>query len=196
MDIQEHPWFSGGTQGVTVEEPYFLNSGTAWNPAVTIDAACDNIRIENGAVTTGVTSLATTGPTTKTVKNTQWPGDQTNHAIADDAASYIQFDGVVFYGAMLITGNIPSRGSVLLAFRVGDANAHATVLASSGATVSTDAAAAELTGTTMTNGNFNIRARTDVNRLYIENRTNGAGSYSYTLMNIVSPTAASPITAV
>src|SRR5690606_11352025 len=105
-----------------------------------------------------------------------------NITIPDDGAAYIELRAAGARGMLAIPSRAKNNATALVSFRVGDANAHATVLASAGKTVA--GATGTATGTTGTDNQMNVFADTASNRLYIENRTGSSSGYAFTLLNL------------
>lgn len=113
--------------------------------------------------------------------------------MADDSAASITFSSLAL-GLIIVSSNTATGGQAIVAFRVGDAYAFASIVASSGATVTALAAAGTaFNGTSGTDGHFSFGPRTDTPVLTFINRTAGQRSYSYTIINLTAGVTATAL---
>lgn len=201
--IVGHPVYSNLSRDITLDSVYLQNefqSSGFYNPAVFFGSDVRGVKVSSDLALSIATTLTSRTAGTNYVES--WNGttrtdvDQvvgdvsvtalqagytrtsTEVTLADDKAGYIDF-GAVSRGIIILAGTSSAARSAVVAFRVGDANAHATIMSSGGGTVT--GTTGQLAGTTGTDTHLTIAADTATNRLYIENRTGGSRSYSYTV---------------
>jgi hypothetical protein len=112
----------------------------------------------------------------------------TDFTMADDTAAYINM-GVATRGVFFITGNTLAGGVAMVAFRCGDANAHATIMSSASGGPTVTGGTGTLAGTTGTDTHLTIRADTATNRVYVENRTGASRTYNYAFLALNGDTS-------
>lgn len=204
IDIGDHTLLgSPGTQSVHIDGLLISNQfrGAGYfNPAVRVASGCRDTRVWLGRNSTLVTQLMTRGTqydeynagtrTTDIAYNLVGVSadrvradlfrSQDEFTIADDAAGYFEFAAGA-RGAFIISGNTSGSKYAMAHFRCGDANAHVTLMNSSSGVTGTTGT---LNGTTGADGNLTIAADTVTNRLYVENRTGSARSYTVTFLGV------------
>lgn len=196
--LEGHPQLSNLTSGVYIRNIYINNryqSSGFYNPAIyygsdirSIYAWCgvgysDISKLTSQTAGTrffehfaGVEESEIVTTTEKVIADTFRSSEEA--IFSDDSAKYIPIDSSA-RGMVLISGNTNTAGSALVHFRVVD-YLFATVITSSGATVTASTGA--LTGTTGVDGELTVSAHTT--GLYIENRTGGSASYTYTFLSL------------
>lgn len=146
---------------VTVDDLTF-DTATGASGSVTGTWSCQTLT----ATSSGTITRATIGM----IKSDQ------SRALNDDQAGYFTFSGLTI-ATVTIAPNLSSGKAAVVSFRCGDANAYGIVAGGSSGVV---AQTGTLNGTTGVDGNLTLAADTATNRLYIENRTGSAITYSFT----------------
>jgi hypothetical protein len=156
-----------------------FNGAIATDMDVTVDDfTFDTMAGASGSVTgawscqtlTATSSGTITRATIGLIKSDQ------SRALNDDQAGYFTFSGLTI-ATITVAPNLSSGKAAQVSFRCGDANAYGIVMGGSSGVV---AQTGTLAGTTGVDGNLTFAADTATNRLYIENRTGSAITYSFT----------------
>lgn len=160
--------FDTPTDGLRFEMPIVTDITTVLdNPGTNYDAEYQSTRTMEGRI------HALNGVITPKTQIEAQP-----LSLNDDQAAYLTFSAVT-RGIITISGNTAAAKGGIVHFRVGDGSNHATVMSSSGANVT--GTTGTLAGTTGTDTHLTIAADNATNRLYIENRTGGARSYTLSI---------------
>jgi hypothetical protein len=151
------------------------------DPMVLVNSGCLGVYVRQGFpanVTTAMTPAPMNSGNRSEIYDVSPQGFRSainSISVADDAIYTFSFTGAA-QGILVLNGNSAFNKSAMIAFRVGDANAHATLLTNA-TNVAATTTAGTPSGTAGVDGDLTFFADTTQNNLYVNNRRGGAGAY-------------------